>query len=75
MLDKIFATIGMLGVIAFMGVVTVFIMEPDLWIVTIVVIGIGIVFLVRDLKDIDSQPEGNSRTDTESRSPSGSAKK
>lgn len=75
MLDKIFATIGMLGVIAFMGVVTVFIMEPDLWIVTIVVIGIGIVFLVRDLKDIDSQPEGNSRTDTESRSPSGSTKK
>ncbi len=66
MLDKIFATIGMLGVIAFMGVVTVFIMEPDLWIVTIVVIGIGIVFLVRDLKDIDSQPKGNSRADTES---------
>ncbi len=66
MLDKIFATIGMLGVIAFMGVVTVFIMEPDLWVVTIVVIGIGIFFLVQDLKDIDSQPEGNSRTDNKS---------
>ncbi len=66
MLDKIFATIGMLGVIAFMGVVTVFIMEPDLWVVTTVVIGIGIFFLVQDLKDIDSQSEGNSRTDNKS---------
>ena len=37
MLDRIFAVIGMLGVVAFMGVVTVFVMEPDLWIVTIVV--------------------------------------
>ncbi len=31
MLDKVFAAIVMLGVIAFMGVVTVFVMEPDLW--------------------------------------------
>ena len=46
MLDKVFAAIGMLGVIAFMGVVTVFVMEPDLWIVTIVVIGIGITYFV-----------------------------
>ncbi len=66
MLDKIFAAIGMLGVIAFMGVVTVFVMEPDLWVVTIVVISIGIVFLVRDLKGLDNRSEGNNRTDTES---------
>ena len=50
MLDKIFAIIGMLGVIAFMGVVAVFVMEPDLWIVSITVLAIGIVFLWRDLK-------------------------
>ncbi len=31
MLDTVFAAIGMLGGIAFMGVVTVFVMEPDLW--------------------------------------------
>ena len=49
MLDKIFAIIGMLGVIAFMGVVAVFVMEPDLWIVSITVLAIGIVFLWRDL--------------------------
>jgi hypothetical protein len=50
MLDKVFAIIGMLGVIAFMGVVAVFVMEPDLWIVSITVLTIGIVFLWRDLR-------------------------
>ncbi len=50
MLDRIFATIGMLGVIAFMGVVAIFVMEPDLWIIAITVVTIGIVFLWRDLK-------------------------
>jgi hypothetical protein len=50
MLDRVFAAIGMLGVIAFMGVVTVFVMEPDLWIVTIVVLSIGIRYFWRELK-------------------------
>ncbi len=59
MLDKIFAAIGMLGVIAFMGVVTGFVMEPDLWIVTIVVIGIGIAYFVRELRAGGSHVEGN----------------
>ncbi len=57
MLDKIFATIGFLGLIAFMGVVTMFVMEPDLWSVTIVVLCIGIVFVWRDLKAGDNQSE------------------
>ncbi len=59
MLDKIFAAIGMLGVIAFMGVVTGFVMEPDLWIVTIIVIGIGIAYFVRELRAGGSHVEGN----------------
>ncbi len=50
MLDRVFAAIGMLGVIAFMGVVTVFVMEPDLWVVTIVVIGIGITYFAHELR-------------------------
>ena len=50
MLDRVFAVIGMLGVVAFLGVVSVFVMEPDLWIVTIIVLGIGIAFLWRDLR-------------------------
>jgi hypothetical protein len=57
MLDRFFAAIGMLAVIAFMGVVTVFVMEPDLWIVTIIVVGIGILFFWQDLKDGGSHPE------------------
>ncbi len=63
MLDKIFAAIGMLGVIAFMGVVTGFVMEPDLWIVTIIVIGIGIAYFVRELRaggsHIESDDDSN----------------
>ena len=59
MLDKVFAAIGMLGVIAFMGVVTVFVMEPDLWVVTIVVIGIGIAFFVHELRAGGSHIEGD----------------
>ncbi len=41
MLDRIFAAVSMLMVIAFVGVVTVGVMEPDLWIVAITVIGIA----------------------------------
>ena len=54
MLDRIFAAIGMLAVIAFMGVVTVSVMEPDLWIVAILVVGIAVVYFVRDLKAGDN---------------------
>ncbi len=59
MLDKVFAAIGMLAVIAFMGVVTVFVMEPDLWVVTIIVIGIGITYFVHELRAGGSHVEGN----------------
>ena len=63
MLDKIFAAIGMLGVIAFMGVVTAFVMEPDLWIITIIILGVGISFLWRDLGAGPSHVEGDSGSD------------
>ena len=59
MLDKVFAAIGMLGVVAFMGVVTVFVMEPDLWLVTITVLGMGIWFFVQELRAGGSHVEGN----------------
>jgi hypothetical protein len=48
-MDRIFATISMLGVIAFLGVVMWFVREPDLIIVTVLVIGIGILFIWRDV--------------------------
>lgn len=63
MLDKIFAAIGMLGVIAFMGVVTAFVMEPDLWIITILILSVAISFLWRDLRAGPSHVEGESESD------------
>ncbi len=60
MVDRIFAAIGMLMVIGFMGVVTIFVMEPDLWIVTILVLSIAITFIWRDLKVGGSHLEGDS---------------
>jgi hypothetical protein len=71
MIDRIFATIGMLMVIAFMGVVTVFVMEPDLWIVTILVLVIAITFIWQDLKVGGSHLEGDSGADDK---PSGDPK-
>ncbi len=65
MLDKIFAAIGMLGVVAFRGVVTVFVMEPELWIVAIIVLAIGIIFFVQELRAGGSHIEGDSQGDTE----------
>ncbi len=63
MLDKIFAVVSMLAVIAYMGVVTVFVMEPDLWIVTILVLSIAIVFIWRELKAGGSHLEDSEESD------------
>ena len=58
MRDKIFAPIGVLMVIGFMGIVTIFVMEPDLWIVSILVLIVAITFIWRDLKGGGSHLEG-----------------
>ena len=50
MLDKVFAAISMLGVVAFMGVVIIGVWEPDLWIVTILILGIAILFVWEEIK-------------------------
>ncbi len=60
MIDRIFATIEMLMVIAFMGVVTVFVMEPDLWTVTILVLVIALIFFWQDLRLDGSHLVGDS---------------
>jgi hypothetical protein len=57
MLDKIFAAIGMLALIAFTGFVSVYVMEPDLWMITILVLIIGIIFFVRELRDTGDKAE------------------
>lgn len=51
MLDRIFAIVSMLAVIVFVGIVTVGVMEPDLWIVAIVVVGIAIYDFWRTFRD------------------------
>lgn len=50
MLDKVFAIVSMLGVIAFMGVVIIGVKEPDLWIVTILILVIVVIFFFGDIK-------------------------
>jgi len=57
MLDKVFAAISMLGVVAFMGVVIIGVWEPDLWIVTIVILGIAILFVWEEIKASGSHLE------------------
>jgi hypothetical protein len=54
MLDRFFAIISMLAVIAFVGVVTVGVMQPNLWIVAIVVVGIAIYDFWRTIRDNDN---------------------
>lgn len=51
MLEKVFAIISMLAVIVFVGILTVGVMEPDLWIVAIVVVGILIYDFRKTLRD------------------------
>ncbi len=63
MLDKVFAAIGMLGVVAFMGVVIIGVKEPDLWIVTILILGIAILFFWEELKAGGSHLEDESTSE------------
>ena len=67
MLDKVFAAISMLGVVAFMGVVIIGVWEPDLWIVTIVILGIAILFFWEEIKaggsHLENEPEHENKDD------------
>ena len=67
MLDKVFAAISMLGVVAFMGVVIIGVWEPDLWIVTILILGIAILFVWEEIKaggsHLENKPEHENKDD------------
>ncbi len=65
MLDKLFAAIGMGAVIAFMAVVTIFVMEPDLWIVTLLGLAIAVKFLWQEVRAGGSHVEGDSESGTD----------
>jgi uncharacterized membrane protein len=68
MLNRVFAVIGLLGVVAFMGVVTMFVMEPDLWIVTLVVLAIAAAFIWQDLRGGGNHVKGDGDGDGETKS-------
>ncbi len=59
MQDKIFATISMFTVVAFMGFVAIRVMEVDLWIVTVLVLSIGIWDFWRQFRDAAREGAGN----------------
>ena len=63
MLDRFFAIVSMLGLVAFLGVVVVSVREPDLIIVTVVVIGIAVQYLWQELKTDGSHLEDKSKGD------------
>ena len=65
MLDKLFAAIGMGAVIAFMAVVTIFVMEPDLWIVTLLGLAIAVKFHWQEVKAGGSHIESDSESGTD----------
>ena len=49
MLDRILASVSMLALIAFMGWVCVRVMEPDLWLVSIAILAIAVIFVREEL--------------------------
>ncbi|GBF27376.1 hypothetical protein MnTg02_02428 [bacterium MnTg02] len=65
MLDKIFAGIPILALLAFVGWINVRVMEPDLWLVSLVVMGITLVFVWDELNTGGSHIEGKSDKDSE----------
>ena len=63
MLDWIFATISMAGLLAFMGTVVIFVREPDLIIVTVAVLVIGIFYFVQELRAGGTHLETENKSD------------
>lgn len=61
MLHRIFAAIGMLGLVAFMGIVAVYVMEPDLWLVAFVGVFIAVFFVWRDAVAAAENPPSSGR--------------
>ena len=65
MLDKLFAVIGIGAVVAFMTVVTMSVMEPDLWIVTLLGVAIAIKFIWQEVRAGSSHVESDSESGTD----------
>lgn len=60
MLDKVLATISLGALVAFMGIVLVYINEPDLWIIVVVVLvmaGADFYRTIRDQKEKENSSQ------------------
>jgi hypothetical protein len=49
-MDRFLAIISIIGLLSFVGWINIRVMEPDLWIVSLVVMGIAIRFFWEDIK-------------------------
>lgn len=58
MLDRVLAVLSILGLVGFMGIVTVFVNEPDLWIVALVVLAMATFDFWRTLRAKNGGPKG-----------------
>ena len=58
MMDRLFAAISILGLATFMGIVMWFVREPDLIIVSVIGIGIGVYYFWQEIRAGGSHLEG-----------------
>lgn len=56
MLDKFLATVSIATLVVFMGIVAVFVNEPDLWIVIVAVLIMAIFDFVTTLREEKKKP-------------------
>lgn len=49
--DWIFASIAMAGLVVFMGIINVYVMEPDLWVVSLLITSVAVWFTWQDVKE------------------------
>lgn len=56
MLDKLLATVSIAMLISFMLIVTVFVNEPDLWIIVVVVLVMAVIDFVRTFRQNGKGP-------------------
>lgn len=57
MLDKVLATISITTLIGFMAIVVVWVNEPDLWIVTVIVLAMAVFDFVQTIRHADKKAE------------------
>lgn len=55
--DWIFASIALAGLLVFVGIINVYVMEPDLWVVSLAIMSVAVWFTWGELKAGGSKVE------------------